>query len=286
MATLLTLRRRIKTAQNVSKTTRAMQMIAASKLKKAQEATLTARPYVNKLVELTHSVAPSNDNQSDVLHPYMEIKKSSGKSLYLVISPDKGLCGALITNLMREYLKYKNPQSEFIVIGKKLEGIVAGTNHLIASFPFGNTLPSFETVLPIIDIIDEYFLGNKVDNVKIITTHFNSVFLQAPVVINLLPIKLEDISEKTLTNERLFEPIASELLPPLLRRYIEMVVYQQLLESYVSEWAARMLAMQNATNNAKDLVNQLRLIYNKARQERITKEILDISSAALGMEQE
>src|SRR5438105_3527948 len=111
MATLLMLRRRIKTAQNVSKTTRAMQMIAASKLKKAQEATLTARPYVNKLVELTRSVAPADANQTEILHPYMEMKKSSGKTLYLIISPDKGLCGGLITNLMREYLKYKNPQS-------------------------------------------------------------------------------------------------------------------------------------------------------------------------------
>src|SRR5437588_770397 len=105
MATLLSLRRRIRTAQNVSKTTRAMQMIAASKLKRAQEATLTARPYVDKLMELTRSVAPKNLTVIEDLHEYMQLSTATGKTLYIVISPDKGLCGGLITNLMREYLK-------------------------------------------------------------------------------------------------------------------------------------------------------------------------------------
>jgi F-type H+-transporting ATPase subunit gamma len=288
MATTLSLRRRIKTGQNISKTTRAMQMIAASRLKRAQEAALASRPYVDKLVELAKNIAPKPSETQETLHPYMTIKNETGKTLYIAISPDKGLCGGLITNLIREYLHYKNDNAYFVTIGKKIEGVVAGTNkQLLASFPFGINLPPFETVLPVVDIIDDYFLNNKVDKVKIITTHFNSVFSQSPIVIDLLPILFaEEQGQKNAEDVRLFEPNPAHLLPPLLRKYIEMVLYQQVLESYVSEQAARMLAMQNATNNAKDLVKQLRLLYNKLRQEKITKEILDISSAAVAMEQE
>lgn len=288
MATTLTLRRRIKTGQNISKTTRAMQMIAASRMKRAQEVTLASRPYVSKLVELTKAIAPQSIETNQQLHPYMKITQETKKTIYIVISPDKGLCGGLVTNLVREYLKYKNDNAYFITVGKKIEGSVAGTSkQLLASFPFGINIPPFETVLPIIDIIDDYFLHNKVDNVKIITTQFHSVFSQSPTVIDLLPVVFEKADENnTFINTRLFEPNPEQLLPPLLRKYIEMVVYQQLLESYVSEQAARMMAMQNATNNAKDLVNQLRLLYNKVRQEKITKEILDISSAAVAMEAE
>ncbi|HSW97573.1 MAG TPA: ATP synthase F1 subunit gamma [Candidatus Saccharimonadales bacterium] len=285
MATTLTLRRRIKTAQNISKTTRAMQMIAASKLKRAQEAALMARPYVDKLMTLTHSLTV--DDQ-DALHPYMKLRNDTKKTLYIVISPDKGLSGGLVTNLIREYLKHNHSDAYFITIGKKIEGPVAATNkQLLASFPFGNTLPAFEAVLPVIEIVDDYFLNEKIDTVKIITTHFNSVFSQSPAVIDLLPVQLAVQQEdKHISDVLIFEPKPTKLLPPLLKRYLEMVIYQQFLESYVSEQASRMLAMQNATNNAKDIVNQLRLLYNKIRQEKITNEILDISSAAVAMERE
>lgn len=283
MATTLSLRRRIKTAQNVSKTTRAMQMIAASKLKKAQEAALASRPYVNKLVEITHNIVTDT---TDELPQYMKEHSTTKKTLYIVISPDKGLSGGLVTNLIREYLKYNNENAFFITIGKKIEGPVAATNkNLIAAFPFGNTLPSFDMVLPVIEIIDDHFLNQKVDTIKIITTRFNTVFSQTPTIIDLLPVVLQPSDDTNeIRNERLFEPSPSHLLPPLLKRYLEMTLYQQLLESYVSEQASRMLAMQNATNNAKDIVNQLRLLYNKVRQEKITNEILDITSAAMAME--
>lgn len=291
MATTLSLRRRIKTAQNVSKTTRAMQMIAASKLKRAQEAAFASRPYVDKLIALTHTLTIDTNEQ---LPPYMQVENKAKKTLYIIISPDKGLAGGLITNLMREYLKYSTNDAFFITIGKKIEGSVAATSkNLLASFSFGHTLPSFDMVIPVIDIVDEYFLGKglpagrQVGSVKIITTHFNSVFSQSPAVIDLLPILFTQQKDEIQANQQLlFEPSPKDLLPPLLKRYIEMTIYQQLLESYVSEQAARMLAMQNATNNAKDIVNQLRLLYNKARQEKITKEILDITSGTVAMEQD
>lgn len=286
MATTLALRRRIKTARNISKTTRAMQMIAASRLKKAQEAAVSTRPYVTKLVSVTQSLAPIPGTVVQDLHPFMQHRKGTGKTLYILISPDKGLCGGLITNIAREYVKFKSEHSSlFVTVGKKIEGIVASSHkNLLAAFPFGNTVPSFAMVAPINKIITEQYLGGHVDSVKIITTKFTSVFSQSPAVIDLLPIALEG-GEKKEAEERVFEPSRHELVPALLERYMDMVIYQQLLESYASEQAARMVAMQNATNNAKDVVNALTLLYNKARQEKITKEILDITSGAVAMEQ-
>ena len=283
MADTLALRRRIKTAQNISKTTRAMQMIAASKLKRAQSGVMASRPYVDKLTQLTKNLAPKNASQ-DELHPYMQERHTTGKTLYVFISPDKGLCGGLVTNLVREYFKIRhNDNALFITVGKKIQGpIAAAGKNLLATFQFGSTLPSFEQVLPLIEIINQQYLAGNVDNVKIVTTHFNTVFSQSTTVVDLLPICLTEETTK-LSADTLFEPSKKALLPSLLGRYIEMSLFQQFLESYASENAARMIAMQNATNNAKDIVNELQLLYNKARQEKITKEILDISSAAVAL---
>ncbi len=158
----------------------------------------------------------------------------------------------------------------------------------MAAFHFGINLPPFEMMYPIAQIVDEYFLGGKVDNVYIVTTHFKSVFAQETRVTKLLPVLLPEQASENATgiDFRLYEPTPKDLLPTILKRYVEMELFQSLLESFASEQASRMIAMQNATNNAKDLVNQFRLLYNKARQGKITSEILDISSAAVAMEKE
>lgn len=283
MADTLALRRRIKTAQNISKTTRAMQMIAASKLKRAQNAVVASRPYVEAITALTQSLAPQDTTSSD-LHPYMQEKKTSGKTLYVCIGPDKGLCGGMITNLLKEFLKLRHDEHAlFVSIGKKLQGPLASAGkNLLASFLFGTTLPKFSDVVPVLEIINEAYLSGQVDRVKIVTTHFNGVFSQTTTVVDLLPIKVNP-DTTSLPQDSLFEPSKAALLPALLKRYLEMVMYQQFLETYASYNAAQMIAMQNATNNAKDIVNELQLLYNKARQEKITKEILDISSAAVAI---
>lgn len=285
MANTIQLKRRIKTAQTVSKTTRAMQMIAASKLKRAQEAALSSRPYIEKLTHMSQEL--TQKLQKKDFHPYMQESGESKKTLLLVFSPDKGLCGGLITNLLKEYLQfYKDENIILVTLGKKVEHTVAKSqNTLLASFPFGNTLPKFESVFPLIQIIEDYYLTKKVDSVKILYSRFASFFTQIPTVTTLLPVKIntEESLDKKGTDRiepfELFEPGTQEIIPSLLKHYIEMVLYQHLLENYVSEQAARMLAMQNATNNAKDIISDLTLEYNKARQERITNEILDISSA-------
>ena len=147
---------------------------------------------------------------------------------------------------------------------------------LVASFKFGTTLPSFDMVLPIVRIIDEYFLSGKVGSVKMISTNFLSVFSQKPKITNILPIEFPELKSSSFV---LFEPDPEKLLPPLLRHLLEMTVYQRLLESHASEQGARMVAMQNATDNAMEIVQDLRLEYNKGRQEKITNEILDIGGS-------
>ncbi|MDP3940690.1 MAG: ATP synthase F1 subunit gamma [bacterium] len=284
MATLLSLKRRIRAAQNVSKTTKAMQMIAASKLKKAQDATLASRPYVEKVSLLVTDIA-TRIEQKD-FHPYMKTNSLTGKSLIIALSPDKGLCGGLITNILREFFAVSdaNKDASYVVVGKKLEGQVTKLqNEVLASFHFGTTLPAFGVVFPLIKLIDEYYLSEKVDTVKVLYTDFTSIFSQTPKIVTLLPVTLPDTSgtgEKgDQNNFSLFEPNVSGLLPDLLKHYLEMTLFQYFLESYVSEQASRMIAMQNATTNAKDIITELQLEYNKTRQSKITSELLDITGS-------
>lgn len=278
MANLLSLKRRIKAAGNVSKTTRAMQMIAASKLKRAQDATVAGRPYVEKLSSISQNLLGKFDD--DYAHEYMK-KNGNKKSLVLIFSPDKGLCGGLVTNLMREIINYDSlhPDNIYLTVGKKTETSVANLKkELIASFKFGTVLPSFDMALPIVKIIDEYFLSKKVGSVTIISTSFLSVFSQKPKITNILPIEFPE-NKPSSSAFTLFEPAPEKLLPTLLRHFLEMSIYQQMLESFASEQGARMVAMQNATDNALEIVEDLKLDYNKGRQEKITNEILDIGGA-------
>ncbi len=278
MANLLSLKRRIRAAGNVSKTTRAMQMIAISKLKRAQNATIAGRPYMEKLSSISQNISAKLDSKHT--HEYMKKPEGNNKSLVLVFSPDKGLCGGLVTNLAREVISFDSQDKEtiYLTVGKKIETTVANLKkEIVASFKFGTILPSFDMVLPIIKIIDEYFLGKKVGSVKIISSNFISVFAQKPKITNILPIEFP--KEVPISSFSLFEPEPQKLLPPLLRHFLEMTVYQNLLESFASEQGARMVAMQNATDNALDIVQDLKLQYNKGRQEKITNEILDIGGA-------
>jgi len=276
MANLLSLKRRIKAAGNVSKTTKAMKMIAVSKLKKAQDATFAGRPYVEKLLSISQNVLGKLNNE--YTHEYMK-KNGNNKTLVIIFSPDKGLCGGLVTNLIREIINFnaQNNKNIYLTIGRKTDSVIANLNgELISSFKFGTTLPSFDMALSIAKIVDEYFLSQKVGSVKIISTNFLSVMSQKPRITNLLPIELPNAEFPSFN---LFEPNPEKLLPPLLRHFLEMTIYQHFLESYTSEQGARMIAMQNATENALEIVEDLQLEYNKGRQEKITNEILDIGSA-------
>lgn len=279
MANLHALKRRIQVAQNVSKTTRALQMISASKLRKAQDAALSGRPYVEKLTEVSMNLASSIDKEN--LHEYMKENTSPGK-LIIVISPDKGLAGSLVSNLLKEVITNEGKGTAFVAIGKKAESfLVRSGRNVLASFPFGTNLPSFDIVYPLVKIVEEQFLGKKVSKVKIISSKFQSVFTQKAESSDILPVKLPDVKKTDET--MIFEPNAQDLLPEILSHFIEMSIYQNILETYASEQAARMIAMKNATDNAKEVISELKLEYNKGRQEKITNEILDIAGATIAL---
>ncbi len=282
MANLQLLKRKIKTTQNVSKTTKAMQMIAASKLNRAQTAALSTRPFVEKVTKLTSGAASKLD--SDQKHAYMKENKNA-KTLAIVFTPDKGLCGAMVTNIIRQVAEFDlaNKSVSYIAVGKKAQlTLAAFGKEVIAAFDFGNSFPTFNQVLPLLEVIGNEFLTGKVGNVKVIYTNFKSVFSQSPQVTDLLPITFGNSVEPQ-TSQTLFEPSVSEILPELLRQYLEMNIYQFFLENYLSYQAAQMIAMQNATDNALDLIKDLKLEYNKTRQEKITNEILDISSGVFSL---
>lgn len=278
MATLITLKRRIKTAKNVSKTTKAMQMIAASKLKKAQDSAVQAMPYTEKLIALSKNI--SKQVGANEIIAYYKTPAASSK-MVIVISPDKGLSGGLVTNLVKEVLNDAFKMKViYITIGRKAESyLTALGKEVIASFSFGTTIPSFDSIYPILKIVDEYFLSEKVATVEIVTTKFRTVFTQSPYRQTLLPLRPEE--QVTRSSDILFEPSAPELLPDLLRHYLEISIYQNLLDSYASEQAARMMAMKNATDNANEIIDELTLDYNKSRQEKITNELLDIGGGML-----
>ena len=217
-------------------------------------------------------------------HPYLNSTNKTGKTLLIILSPDKGLCGSLVTNILKEFVKYQDetPETSYIVIGKKLEGqIIHFNREIIASFPFGTTLPSFEKVYPIVQIINDYYLSGKVDSVKVLNPEYINLFTQKPKIKTLLPVTFTELeSEEKSNGFYLFEPNKKILLDSLLKHYLEMTVYHQFIESFLSEQAARMMSMQNATTNAQDIVTDLQLEYNRTRQAKITSELLDITGGS------
>lgn len=280
MATLLSLKSRIKTAKNVSKTTKAMQMIAASKLKRAQDATLSARPYSEKLSTLSQNLLYKLEEGD--YHDYMKKTKENDKTLLIVFAPDKGLCGALATNIASQLSKLNQASKKslyIVAVGKKIEHAVKFLgSEVVATFPLGTTLPQFDAVFPILSIVDEYFLNQKVNKVTVLFPKFINIFSQTPQTSTILPIEFSDEQIKSGNVFTLFEPNPKDLLPSLLRHYLETVIHQFFLETYLSEQASRMLAMKNATDNAAEIIESLQLEYNKSRQEKITSELLNTSS--------
>lgn len=241
---------------------------------KAHEKTISSKPYAFKLRTISQNLIGRIEEGK---HPYLSERKE-GKILLLLFSADKGLCGSLNTNLLREFLRFIDENKDFEVasIGRKLtRAVVRLEKKLIADFPFGTTVPLFETVLPLTNIIVDGFLKGVYKNVACIFTQFISLSMQKPTTLILLPIQKEQ-EEEILGGPYLFEPNASELLSSIMPHYLEMSLYQILLESYASEQAARMIAMHAASENASDVISELSLYYNKARQERITNELLDI----------
>ncbi|MFT4692283.1 MAG: ATP synthase F1 subunit gamma [Verrucomicrobiia bacterium] len=291
MPTTRDIRRRIKSVKNTAQITKAMQMVAASKMRKAQDSALAGRPYAEQMNSVMAEVTA---NIGESLQPLMEEREKVSKRGLIVVSSDKGLCGALNTNLLREVSKYDAAVTVHITAGRKASQYVARTKRdLAAEFTYKDA-PLFAEARQISKFAQELFLSGDVDAVDVLYTDFVNTLTQVPTAKQFLPVgKIEaldaDITgsgagELTAgTTEFQFEPGAEDVLGALLPHYLNYQVYQVLLESKASEHSARMVAMKNATDNAKEIIKDLTLQYNKLRQANITSELLEITTAQMAL---
>lgn len=291
MATSRDIRRRIKSVRSTAQITKAMQMVAASKMRRAQQAALSGRPYASLMNKVLGEVVAG---AGDFTHPLMELREVRRKAVILV-SSDKGLCGALNSNLLREAAKLDREATVFVTAGRKAAQFVARTKRqLAADFTYHDT-PKYAEARAISRFAREMFLKGEVDQVDVLFTNFISTLTQRPQTVTFLPIRQitgvsagfqgEDIEHQLQAQgtEFLFEPSAESVLGELLPHYLNFRIFQLLLESKASEHSARMVAMKSATDNANQLIKDLTLEYNKMRQASITKELLEITSAAMAM---
>ena len=292
------IRRRIRSVKNTAQITKAMQMVASSKMRKAQLAALAGRPYA---ILMNQVILSASKDLQDFVHPLME-KREVRKRGVLAISTDKGLCGALNSNMGREVMKWDKESTVFVTAGRKAAQFVARTKrNLVAEFTYKDA-PLFAEARVISKKLQEMFLAGEVDCVDVIFTRFINTLTQRVEVRRLLPIGefqtlLNEIGitpeeraaiEKRGTPgegelEHLFEPGAEQVLGAILPHFLNFIVYQALLEAKASEHSARMVAMKNATDNAKQLIKDLTLEYNKLRQANITKELLEITTAQMAL---
>jgi F-type H+-transporting ATPase subunit gamma len=288
MANLRDIRRRIKSVKNTAQITRAMQLVAAAKMKKAQDQALAGREYSSHLTQVLIDI---RQNFSEESHPLLE-KREGNRELVLVISTDKGLCGPLNTNLARKLRALASPDADYVTVGRKLRVLLEklGSN-IVADFVVKDPVP-FAQTRPIAKFLTEQFLSGKYDKVSIAFTNFVNTLRQEPEVVTLLPIREQANAEvfgaETVTADRghdfTFEPNAAEVLAAILPLYVNYEVFQAHVESRASEHSARMVAMKSATDNAKKFIKELTLEYNKLRQGAITAELLEITTAMKAME--
>ncbi len=282
------LRRRIKSITSTAQITRAMQMVASSKMRKAQQTTLKTRPFAQLLYRIQRY---ATTRASEFTHPLLQVR-AVRKRAVILIGTDKGLCGALNANLFRVAAHFDPATTVFIAAGKLAAQFVTRTHRqLAAEFVFGDS-PRFGEARPIANLARDLFLKGEVDEVKVVVTLFINTLSQKTGVLEFLPIgEIKEMkipgaeSEAALTSDTsdvLFEPSPEEVLSYLLGHYLNIFIYRALLEAKASEQSARMVGMKNATDSATRLTNDLTLEYNKLRQGNITQELLEIAGGQLG----
>jgi len=276
MASVRDIKRHIKSVSNIKKITRTMQMVAGAKMQKTLSALLASRPYAQLAWNLLLNLTPKTERE---LHPLLQLRQINN-TLIVFITSDRGLCGAYNMNLIGEALKNISDKEHFYIlpIGKKGRDFFSRRGYkLIAEFTgLGAPVP-FISVIPVTKIIIDEFIQCKVDEVKLVYSDYISNVTQKPTVIRLLPFQQEHPEEPFLA-QFVYEPSPKDVIATLLVRIIEYKIYAAILESQASEFAARMIAMKNATDNAENLIQNLTLSYNKARQEGITKELTELST--------
>jgi F-type H+-transporting ATPase subunit gamma len=274
------IRRRIQSSRNIKQITRAMQFVAASKLKRAQDATLQSRPYAEKLDEVLADVATVLGGED---HPLL-VRREGGRRLIVLITTDRGLAGALNTNTIRfaaQEITATAGDLSVVTVGRKgRDAMRRARVPLEAHFDGYGERPSFADVLPLARLISDDYLAGKWNRIDIVYSRFVSTLTQRPTMDELLPITPEEDTAGIPGNQFIFEPNPGAVLERLLPRYVATRLFQAVLESKASEESSRMVAMKNATENAEELIEDLTLAYNKVRQSNITREMIEIASGA------
>ena len=289
MASLRDIKRRIKSVRNTSQITKAMQMVASAKMRRAQELALKGRTYMSALANVLKHL--QDTLTEGAISPLMEMREK-GKKLIIVVSTDRGLCGGLNANLFKEVLTRCDADADYLTVGVKLNSqLVRCGRNLVASFTIGDTVEEAE-LKPIFQFVRKGFTDGTYNRVEVIYQKFINVMVQRPDVMSLLPLSSEDILkiaqqddlEDDTNPNYLLEPSPKALLDSILPLFLGHQLVQMILEGKASEQSARMVAMKAATENAKTLIGELTLEYNKARQTQITNELLEITTAMKAME--
>lgn len=293
MANPRLIKKRVNSVKNISKMTRALEMVSASKIQKAQEKALNSKPYAEKVYEIVQDFADKADRQSI---PLMRLPHDRSRVLFVLVSTNRGLAGSLNTNLYRRLNNFINNNNfqhlEFIVVGKKGQSFANLRGEVQADY--SDVVPMEDAAMPVVSFIRNKFEKEEVDEVYLVYNDFISALEQNPTIKMLLPIESHDLPKESpeLMDQKAkeirkgksaglnFETSAEKVLSQLLPFYLEVVVTEVLYEAEASEHSARMIAMKNASENAKNLSAELSLEYNKARQQAITTEISDIVTAS------
>jgi F-type H+-transporting ATPase subunit gamma len=281
MPSTLDIRRRIKSVKNTAQITKAMQMVAAAKMRKAQTAALAGNPYQDALAKVLAAVKGRVEPSANQLLAVRPVKKE----LVLVFATDKGLCGPLNTNLFRELASLDGTPATFAASGRRAIQFIARTKRDLAAEFVVKASPKFAEVRPIAKFIVDKFISGEVDQVQVLYSKFVNTLVQTATLRTLLPIPVEELDITGPENPVgcLFEPDEKSVLDAILPHYIAFQLWQTLLNSRASEHSARMVAMKTATDNAKQLTKDLTLEYNKVRQANITTELLEITTAQLAV---
>jgi F-type H+-transporting ATPase subunit gamma len=291
MATLRDIQRRIRSVQSTQKITRAMKLVAAAKLRRAQERIVSARPYANKMAELLGNLVSASKGEG-APHPLLEQREGPRRQI-VIVTADRGLAGAFNSNILRRANELIRESSvaevTLVVIGRKARDFFRRRAYTIKRdmVGFWDRL-AYTHASELADYFMQQYLDNEVDEVFLLYNEFRSVAVQRPVRVQLLPIPRVETGAGEGTTEQvdyIYEPSAAAILGDLLPRHVRMQVYRALMESAAGEHGARMTAMEAATKNAKDIIGILSIQYNKARQEKITKELLDIVGGAEALKQ-
>jgi len=274
------IRRRIGSARNIKQITRAMQFVAASKLRRAQESTLASRPYSEKVDEVLADLAAVLGGED---HPLLA-EREGGKRLIVFLTSDRGLAGPLNTNAVRFVAKEiaeSKGELEVVTVGRKgRDAMRRARVPMAAHFDALGDRPTFAGIIPLARLITDDFISGAYDRVDLVYSRFVSTLVQRPVLEQLLPVEPTEDTEGIPGHQFIFEPDPTQFLQALLPRYVATRLYQAVLESTASFFSSQMVAMKNATENAEELIDDLTLSYNKVRQANITREMVEIATGA------